>query len=155
MDPEIMPWSFPLLLAEARSGVTRHGTEHTGPPCRALVISDWHSLRSSANHLIFTPAQSRASYGIELEFRTEGLRLKLSTRRSADLFRTFRVQRVSNGNSRGHWHDTGRRLNGEESYFPVCSQRLIMTASMLDRVRRYQEELTAIRHDIHNHPELG
>jgi hypothetical protein len=30
-----------------------------------------------------------------------------------------------------------------------------MTASMLDRVRRYQEELTATRHDIHAHPELG
>jgi amidohydrolase len=30
-----------------------------------------------------------------------------------------------------------------------------MTASVLDRARRYQEELTAVRHDIHAHPELG
>jgi amidohydrolase len=35
------------------------------------------------------------------------------------------------------------------------SRRLIMTISILDHVRRYQEELTAIRHDIHAHPELG
>jgi amidohydrolase len=30
-----------------------------------------------------------------------------------------------------------------------------MTVSVLDRVRRYQEELTAIRRDLHAHPELG
>jgi len=30
-----------------------------------------------------------------------------------------------------------------------------MTQSPLDRVRRYQDELTAIRRDIHAHPELG
>ena len=30
-----------------------------------------------------------------------------------------------------------------------------MTASMLDRIRLYQDELVAIRHDIHAHPELG
>ena len=30
-----------------------------------------------------------------------------------------------------------------------------MTISPLDRARRYQDELTAIRHDIHAHPELG
>jgi hippurate hydrolase len=35
------------------------------------------------------------------------------------------------------------------------SRRHIMTISILDHVRRYQEELTAIRHDIHAHPELG
>ncbi|HEY0185304.1 MAG TPA: M20 aminoacylase family protein [Rhodopila sp.] len=30
-----------------------------------------------------------------------------------------------------------------------------MTESLLDRVRRYQAELTAVRRDIHAHPELG
>jgi amidohydrolase len=30
-----------------------------------------------------------------------------------------------------------------------------MTESVLDRARRYQEELTAVRRDIHAHPELG
>jgi amidohydrolase len=30
-----------------------------------------------------------------------------------------------------------------------------MTESALDRARRYQDELAAIRHDIHAHPELG
>jgi hippurate hydrolase len=30
-----------------------------------------------------------------------------------------------------------------------------MTDSVLDRARRYQDELVAIRHDIHAHPELG
>ena len=27
--------------------------------------------------------------------------------------------------------------------------------SAIDRIRRYQDELTAIRHDLHRHPELG
>src|SRR5690242_3923245 len=30
-----------------------------------------------------------------------------------------------------------------------------MTDSSIDRARAYQDELTAIRHDIHQHPELG
>lgn len=30
-----------------------------------------------------------------------------------------------------------------------------MTESVFDRARSYQEELTAIRHDLHSHPELG
>src|SRR6202012_3294270 len=30
-----------------------------------------------------------------------------------------------------------------------------MTQSAVDRVRLYQDELVAIRHDIHAHPELG
>src|SRR6476469_4270306 len=30
-----------------------------------------------------------------------------------------------------------------------------MTQSLLDRARLYQEELTAIRRDIHAHPEIG
>lgn len=30
-----------------------------------------------------------------------------------------------------------------------------MTDAALDRARRYQDELTAIRRDIHAHPELG
>ena len=30
-----------------------------------------------------------------------------------------------------------------------------MTQSVIDRARQYQDELVAIRHDIHAHPELG
>src|SRR5271167_4476067 len=30
-----------------------------------------------------------------------------------------------------------------------------MNQSALDRARQYQDELVAIRHDIHTHPELG
>ncbi len=30
-----------------------------------------------------------------------------------------------------------------------------MTTSPIDRARQYQDELTAIRRDIHAHPELG
>src|SRR3954469_16468820 len=41
----------------------------------------------------------------------------------------------------------------------VCSHIMpevpAMTDSALDRARRYQAELTAIRHDIHANPELG
>ena len=31
----------------------------------------------------------------------------------------------------------------------------MMTSTALDRARLYQDELVAIRHDIHAHPELG
>src|ERR1700709_1240234 len=35
------------------------------------------------------------------------------------------------------------------------AQEPLMTQSALDRARRYHDELTAIRRDIHAHPELG